>query len=314
MRINIYIFMMFSSSLLFSTNIFAEQKKDSVDTLQDPFSRGILKPPQYGSSLDRLKGKNGRMDDFRALDDFRYYRVLGIYENESKPFSDAIEINTSEKNAASYNAYYISLGTFFEKPLAQQTSRDFIATFNMHLNRRAIIIANKSNPRAFADRDVKNKKRSVEDKLTYEVEYGPFNNLDLATATCYFLKSRTNQFSLNCDLIHKRLKHKVETIQDTANSASLGLSQAGLLALKDSSLAFNKQVLMSTSATVYEGEMLGPPDFFIVNINQYGVYLASKFDEVMLIPAVTFPVNTGESLPASAPGAPATPPSNSTGK
>jgi hypothetical protein len=99
-------------------------------------------------------------------------------------------------------------------------------------------------------------------------------------------------------------------MQDTANSASLGLSQAGLLALKDSSLAFNKQVLMATSATVYEGEMLGPPDFFIVNINQYGVYLASKFDEVMLIPAVTFPVNTGESLPASAPGAPATPPSN----
>ena len=77
---------MFSSFFLFSTNIFAEQKKDSVDTLQDPFSRGILKPPQYGSSLDRLKGKNGRMDDFRALDDFRYYRVLGIYENESKPF------------------------------------------------------------------------------------------------------------------------------------------------------------------------------------------------------------------------------------
>ena len=252
MRINIYIFIMFSSLFLFSTDIFAEQKKDSVDTLQDPFSRGILKPPQYGSSLDRIKSKNGRMDDFRALDDFRYYRVLGIYENESKPFSDAIEVNTSEKNAASYNAYYISLGTFFEKTLAQQT-----------------------------------------------------------TATCYFLKSRTNQFPLNCDVIHKRLKHKVETMQDTANSASLGLSQAGLLALKDSSLAFNKQVLMATSATVYEGEMLGPPDFFIVNINQYGVYLASKFDEVMLIPAVTFPVNTGESLPASAPGAPATPPSNS---
>ena len=72
------------------------------------------------------------------------------------------------------------------------------------------------------------------------------------------------------------------------------------MALKDSPLAFNQKDLLSTVLTVYEGENLGTSDFFIVNINQYGIYVASKFDESLLIPAVTIPVNL-QNIPAGAP-------------
>ncbi|GDX55503.1 hypothetical protein LBMAG29_08130 [Methylophilaceae bacterium] len=308
--LNIYFVFGLIFNFTFFTSPLLAAEKTLGNTIQDPFARGVIKPPQYSTNLDREKSLNGRLDDVRALDDFRYYRILGIYQNEQSSLKNVIEISWPEKvDVSSNNAFYISLGTFYEKKLAQQAGRDFIATFINNLNRRVIIRGNKDSTFGFADRENNNKKRSPEKKLAYELEYGPFNNLEFARANCFFLRNQISQYSLDCALINKRLVHKEERIKDIASSATIGLSQAGLMALKDSPLAFNQKDLLSTVLTVYEGENLGTSDFFIVNINQYGIYVASKFDESLLIPAVTFPVNMqnvtaggpSPGLPAAAP-------------
>lgn len=305
-----FIFVLLFNFTFFNSPLLAAEKTLG-NTIQDPFARGVIKPPQYSTNLDREKSLNGRLDDVRALDDFRYYRILGIYQNEQSSLKNVIEISWPEKvDVSSNNAFYISLGTFYEKKLAQQAGRDFIATFINNLNHRVIIRGNKDSTFGFADRENNNKKRSPEKKLAYELEYGPFNNLEFARANCFFLRNQISQYSLDCALINKRLVHKEERIKDIASSATIGLSQAGLMALKDSPLAFNQKDLLSTVLTVYEGENLGTSDFFIVNINQYGIYVASKFDESLLIPAVTFPVNM-QNITAGgpAPGLPAAAPS-----
>ena len=309
--LNIYfVFGLLFNFTFFNSPLLAAEKTLG-NTIQDPFARGVIKPPQYSTNLDREKSLNGRLDDVRALADFRYYRILGIYQNEQSALKDVIEISWPEKvDVSSNNAFYISLGTFYEKKLAQQAGRDFIATFINNLNHRVIIRGNKDSTFGFADRENNNKKRSPEKKLAYELEYGPFNNLEFARANCFFLRNQISQYSLDCALINKRLVHKEERIKDIASSATIGLSQAGLMALKDSPLAFNQKDLLSTVLTVYEGENLGTSDFFIVNINQYGIYVASKFDESLLIPSVTFPVNM-QNITAGgpAPGLPAAAPS-----
>ena len=309
--LNIYFVFGLLFSFTFFTSPLLAAEKTLGNTIQDPFARGVIKPPQYSTNLDREKSLNGRLDDVRSLADFRYYRILGIYQNEQSALKDVIEISWPEKvDVSSNNAFYISLGTFYEKKLAQQAGRDFIATFINNLNHHVIIRGNKDSTFGFADRENNNKKRSPEKKLAYELEYGPFNNLEFARASCFFLRNQLSQYSLDCALINKRLVHKEERIKDIASSATIGLSQAGLMALKDSPLAFNQKDLLSTVLTVYEGENLGTSDFFIVNINQYGIYVASKFDESLLIPSVTFPVNL-QNITAGglAPGLPAAAPS-----
>ena len=308
--INIYFIFGLLFNFTFFTSPLLAAEKTTGNTIQDPCARGVIKPPQYSTNLDREKSLNGRLDDVRALADFRYYRILGIYQNDQSSLKNVIEISWPEKvDVSSNNAFYISLGTFPEKKLAQQAGRDFIATFINNLNHRVIIRGNKESIFGFADRENNNKKRSPEKKLAYELEYGPFNNSEFARANCFFLRNQISQYSLDCALINKRLVHKEERSKDIASSATIGLSQAGLMALKDSPLAFNQKDLLSTVLTVYEGENLGTSDFFIVNINQYGIYVASKFDESLLIPAVTFPVNL-QNITAGgpAPGLPAAPP------
>lgn len=307
MRFNFHICILALFLSCLSIDNIAAEKKEINNAIQDPFARGVLKPPQYGSNLDRTKSSNGRLDDIRSLNDLRYYRVLGIYENTDPSMHDVIEINASEKEGASYHAFYIALGSSSEKKLAQQLSKDFINTLTINLNRSVIIKASKDSLQGFADREVNNKKKAPEKDIKYEVEYGPFNSPELASATCYFLKSKTNQFPLECDAIKKRLVYKSEKTKEMTGSATVGLSQTGLTAMKDPALAFSQKDLLDTVLTVYEGETLSAPDFFIVKINQYGIYLANKFDEVMLIPAVTFPVNNpnisspATNLPAGAP-------------
>ena len=308
--INIYFIFGLLFNFTFFTSPLLAAEKTTGNTIQDPFARGVIKPPQYSTNLDREKSLNGRLDDVRALADFRYYRILGIYQNEQSALKDVIEISWPEKvDVSSNNAFYVSLGTFPEKKLAQQAGRDFIATFINNLNHRVIIRGSKDSTFGFADRENNNKKRSPEKKLAYELEYGPFNNSEFARANCFFLRNQISQYSLDCALINKRLVHKEERMKDIASSATIGLSQAGLMALKDSPLAFNQKDLLSTVLTVYEGENLGTSDFFIVNINQYGIYVASKFDESLLIPAVTIPVNL-QNIPAGGPtpALPAAPP------
>ena len=269
--------------------------KEITNTIQDPFSRGVLKPPKYGSNLDRGKTSNGRLDDIRSLNDPRYYRVIGIYENEAISSKDIIEINAAEKNDVSYNAFYIDLGNFSDKKVAQQLGKDFISMLSVNLNHKVIIKVSKDTSQDI-NADPKMQKKVATKKMQYEVEYGPFNNPELATATCYFLKSKTDQFPLMCNAIKKRLVNKRELMTNTAGSATVALSQAGLVALKDPVLDFKQKDLADTALTVYEGENLAGDNFFIVKINQYGIYLASKFDETMLIPAVTFPVNISDPL------------------
>ena len=307
MRFNFYLFITVFCCL-FNISIFSAEKEDVVNTIQNPFARGILKPPQYGSILDRENSSNRRMDDIRALDDFRYYRTLAIYENDRKSIGDVIQINASEKADNSYNAFYIILGKFTDKKSAQQASRDFISALRSNLNHRVTIKECKGILSTYSSSACNNnKKTSAEKVISYVVEYGPFSHSDLATATCYFLAGRTNQFILDCDLINKRLVYKDEITKELVASATVGLSQPGLIALRDSPLAFNQKDLIATSLAVYEGEMLGPPGFFIVDINQYGIYLASKFNENMLIPAVTFPVNNPIVAPIASPAGTAPP-------
>lgn len=288
----------------------AIETKEITNTIQDPFSRGILKPPKYGSNLDRSRTSNGRLDDIRSLNDPRYYRVLGIYENEAISISDIIEINVAEKNDASYNAFYITLGNFSDKKAAQQLSKDFISVLSVNLNRKVIIKVSKDTSQDINADVSAQKKTAVKKMQFYEVEYGPFNNPELATATCYFLKSKTDQFPLMCDALKKRLVNQRELTKVTAGSATVGLSQAGLIALKDPLLDFKQKDLADTALTVYEGENLGGENFFVVKINQYGIYLASKFDEAMLIPAVTFPVNISDPVMNSQNGLAGTAPKN----
>ena len=168
--INIYFIFGLLFNFTFFTSPLLAAEKTTGNTIQDPFARGVIKPPQYSTNLDREKSLNGRLDDVRSLADFRYYRILGIYQNEQSALKDVIEISWPEKvDVSSNNAFYVSLGTFPEKKLAQQAGRDFIATFINNLNHRVIIRGSKDSTFGFADRENNNKKRSPEKKLAYEL-------------------------------------------------------------------------------------------------------------------------------------------------
>lgn len=251
--------------------------------IQDPFARGIVRSPAYGAEDGRSKIEYHRLDDFRALDDPRYYRVASIIENleTSHLF---VELHEEELRLINngFSGFYITLGTYSNPKIGKQAGIDFMMNQSLDINHAVVL-----------------RSASLKNKALYYLEYGPFKNADLANATCYFLKNK--QPALSCNNVSKRIVHEKE-LGDKSNSATLGLSQAGFNYYsqisaysndsKDNNMGFNPEDLKEISMEVSEGEPLGPNGFYIVRINRLGVHLANKFNEMVLIPSITFPVNS----------------------
>jgi hypothetical protein len=121
------------------------------------------------------------------------------------------------------------------------------------------------------------------------VEYGPYNTQELAKAACYFIGEVTKNTNQNCDSITKHRTNK--DFESNNNGASIGLSQAGIREYMNIDMGFNGKSLSDYAWPVKEGEPLGPKNFYIVNINKYGIYLASSYGELALIPSSTLPIN-----------------------
>jgi hypothetical protein len=265
--------------------------------IQDPFARGIVRSPAYGTENGRSKIEYHRLDDFRALDDPRYYRVASIIENLETSHL-LIELHEEELRSINngFSGFYITLGAYSNPKVGKQAGIDFMMNQSLNINHAVVM-----------------RSTSFKNKALYYLEYGPFKNDDLANATCYFLKNK--QPALTCNNVSKRIVHEKE-LADKNNSATLALSQAGFNYYsqisaysndsKDNNMGFNPEDLKEISMEVSEGEPLGPNGFYIVRINRLGVHLANKFNEMALIPSNTFPVN-GKSISSSNNTQPANP-------
>ncbi len=260
---------------------------------QDPFFRGIERSPQYNSL--RNSGKEARQDDLRMLQDARYYRVVALYENEDKSKNGFLEVPLHGKaTKRMQNGFYLLLGSYESQQKARQEGIDFVSN-------NASLINNQLTTRRVGG--LKDKKG------TYTLEYGPFNSPDLATATCFYIKRNSNQFANECG---QPLKHLSASSGETkkTNSATIGLSQAGILQYGQNAMGFDPNAIADTYLLVREGELLGPQDSYVVRINHSGVHLANANGDVATIPAVTLPIHVdikpsnGGATPSESPASP----------
>ena len=261
-----------------------EMKKPQIPetSLKDPFSRGIKRSPEFGYVNERPDQSLGRLDDLRALPDFRYYRVMGISENE-KQKDNAIEIADNKKNYGP-QAYYIELESFKDASKAKQYVLDFRYSF-------------KSNIRGY----LINRKIIKDKKPLFSIEIGPFQNQYVAQAHCSFIKSITANSTLQCENFLKFTVIQQEK-KLIPNSASIGLSQFALEDISSRNLGFDMKDLAEASIEVSEGEALGPYGFYVIEITRKGISLASMYGELAEIPGITFPINKSKVLnPNNAP-------------
>jgi hypothetical protein len=264
----------FILSLIYFISANAQEMKKNQNlesNLKDPFSRGIKRSPEFGYVNERPEQNLNRQDDLRALSDFRYYRVMGISENEKQQDS-FIDINDAKKINGP-QAYYIELESFKDASKAKQYILDFQYSFKSHI--RGYLI---------------NRKIIKDKKPLFSVEIGPFQNLYLAQANCYFIKSYIASSSLQCENFPKFTVSKNEK-KLMLNSTLLGLSQFALEDLNAKNLGFDIQDLTEANIEVNEGEALGPYGFYIIEITKKGIYLASIYGELAEIPGITFPIN-----------------------
>jgi hypothetical protein len=264
----------FLTNLIYFVFANAEEiKKPQIPetSLKDPFSRGIKRSPEYGFVNERPDQNSSRLDDLRALSDFRYYRVMGISENE-KQKNKVIEINDNKKLHGP-QAYYIELESFKDASKAKQYILDFQYSFTSNIKGYLI-----------------NRKIIKDKKPSFSVEIGPFQNQYVAQAHCSFIKSYTANAAMQCEAFSKFTVSQQEK-KLTPNSASLGLSQFALEDISSRNLGFDMQDLAEASIEVSEGEALGPYGFYIIEITKKGISLASVYGELAEIPGITLPIN-----------------------
>lgn len=276
-------------SIIFVQITFAAEKSDVQDnsnlSIRDPFSRGLVRSPKYGSiSSDRLS-EYSRNDDLRSLSDIRYYRILGLFVNQTDSNKNFISDLGPIKPGINPNGYYISLGSFNSLNLSKQSALDFL-----------------SLQASFVNRIVSQHMATKNKRMNYQLQYGPFASLEFAKSSCLFLKSNSKQIDLDCENIIKRpMVDKEKSLP--MNSASIGLSQAALVDYAQSAMSFDLNSIAETSVIVKEGERLGPQGFHIVRINHLGIYLASESGDIALIPPSTLPINLNikTDIPSQAP-------------
>jgi hypothetical protein len=250
-----------------------EMKKPQIQetSLKDPFSRGIKRSPEFGFVNERPDQNSSRLDDLRALSDFRYYRVMGISENE-KQKNRVIEINDNKKLHGP-QAYYIELESFKNESKAKQYILDFQYSFTS--NFRGYLI---------------NRKIIKDKKPFFSIEIGPFQNQSVAQAHCSFIKFYIANAALQCETFPKFTVSQQEK-KLIPNSASIGLSQFAVENISSMNLGFDMQDLAEASIDVSEGEALGPYGFYIIEITKKGISLASVYGELAEIPGITLPIN-----------------------
>ena len=264
-------------SIIFIQITFAAEKSDVQDSsnlsIQDPFSRGLVRSPKYGSINSDGLSEYSRSDDLRSLSDIRYYRVLGLFVNQADSNKNFISDLGPIKPGINPNGYYISLGSFNSLNLSKQSALDFL-----------------SLQASFVNRIVSQHMATKNKRMNYQLQYGPFASLEFAKSSCLFLKSNSKQIDLDCENIIKRpMADKEKSLP--MNSASIGLSQAALVEYAQSAMNYDLNSIAEASVLVKEWERLGPQGFYVVRINALGIYLASESGDKALIPPSTLPIN-----------------------
>lgn len=242
--------------------------------LQDPFAKGLKHSPQYGTLDSANYSVYSRPDDLRALKDARYYRVVSIFDKRSDEYASknqSISLVTSNTQG-DHNGFFFDLSAAFSEKDARQQAKDFLFNYSDFINRSVLI-----------------RKQTDNGKPIFMVEYGPYKTQELAKAACHFMGEITKNTNQNCESITKHRTNK--DFESNNNGASIGLSQAGIREYMNIDMGFNGKSLSDYAWPVKEGEPLGPKNFYIVNINKYGIYLASSYGEVALIPSSTLPIN-----------------------
>ena len=264
-------------SIIFIQITFAAEKSDVQDSsnlsIQDPFSRGLVRSPKYGSINSDGLSEYSRSDDLRSLSDIRYYRVLGLFVNQADSNKNFISDLGPIKPGVNPNGYFISLGSYSSPNLSKQSALDFL-----------------SLQASFVNRIVSQHMATKNKRMNYQLQYGPFASLEFAKSSCLFLKSNSKQIDLDCENIIKRpMADKEKSLP--MNSASIGLSQAALVEYAQSAMNYDLNSIAEASVLVKEGERLGPQGFYVVRINALGIYLASESGDKALIPPSTLPIN-----------------------
>ena len=243
-------------------------------TIKDPFKTGVTRSPAYTTFNDDAEDIQYRPDDLRHLTDIQFYRLSSIIQMDEAPRTKILKLFDQDFSGDVYEAYYVRLKSATSLKELMVEAKTLEISHYKNLNRNIII------------RNISEKNNS-----SYAMEYGSFPTIKLAVANCYYLAKFVKSLELDCNQsIHK---HFVSDSEDDKNKsfAMVGLSQFGLLALKDKPYDFDINELSRITIKIMEGETLGPYGFYVANINEMGVSVAGLNGDVLLIPASTFPIN-----------------------
>ena len=281
---------LFWGNLAFSENTTPSEKtavsEKESNQLLDPFNRGVSRPTQFDSNrIEDDVYSNQRFDDMRSLNDHRYYRVSSL--NATNTFDVALNDTTGKDSQTTFNAYFIALKTDPDKKNLLQYGQKIMLGYRDLLAR---------------DLSIKFSTHSAED---FTLTYGPFKTRHLALAHCHFFTYATNAKDINCNQVLVEQSANPDTINIPSPEANLGLSQAGILFFSKSEMGFNVEDLINMNLAVSQDQPLGPKGYWVTKINNFGVYVASVYGDIALIPMNSIPVNDPMNLnsqePASEP-------------
>lgn len=251
-------------------------------TFKDPFKRGVTRSPAYATFNDDANDMQYRPDDLRHLTDLHFYRLASIIQRDEVPRTKILKLFEQDFYGDEHEAYYVRIKSATSPKDLMVVAKTLEVSYYKSLNRNIII------------RNITEKNNS-----SYAIEYGPFPTIKMAVANCYYVATFVKNNELDCNQsIHK---HFVSESENNKNKsfATVGLSQFGLLALKEKPFGFDLNVLSRITIEIMEGETLGPYGFYVTNINEMGVSVAGLNGDVFLIPVSTFPINiSSKSSPA----------------
>lgn len=267
---------LFWGNLALSDNPTPSEKTATSDKksnqLLDPFNRGVSRPTQFDSNrIEDDVYSNKRFDDMRSLNDHRYYRVSSL--NETNTFDAALNDTTGKDAQTNFTAYFIALKTDQDKKGLLQYGQKIMLGYRDLLARDLSIKLAASPSEGFA------------------LTYGPFKTRHLALAHCHFYTYATNAKGVNCNQALVEQSTNPDAINIPSPEANLGLSQAGILFFSKSEMGFNVEDLINMNLPVSQDQPLGPQGYWVTKINTLGVYVASVYGDIALIPMNSIPVN-----------------------
>ena len=246
---------------------------EESNQLLDPFNRGVNRPSRFDSNrIEDDLYTNSRFDDIRSLNDHRYYRVASI--DETNVFKAKIKSDVKKPSGGSVDAHYIHLMSNSVKNTLLRHGKKIIMGYGDLLARNISVV-------------------SANSATGFSLVYGPFKTPQLALSHCHFYVYATRSKAIDCkkSLVEKPTSDREIRKFYSNAEANIGLSQAGIMYFSGSEMQFKTSDLIAMNIAVSEDQPLGPKGYWITKIHGLGIYVASIYGDIAMIPMHSIPVN-----------------------